>query len=156
MCYVRSIYSLFSSPDMYWNSCRCFVAIFQFFPIMFPVKCKVPPGELHLSFLWEYSLWFDVLLSPVCTASTLMGPPPPFGALNPTLTVRSVSCAQMRRVHLKTAGTTTRSAADGLAGPGTAVTQVFQKVPSTSSTLPSLSPALLDTLFLLRYCLPTQ
>lgn len=68
MCYVRSIYSLFSSPDMYWNSCRCFVAVFQFFPVMFPVKCKIPPGELHLSFLWEYSLWFDVLLSPVCTA----------------------------------------------------------------------------------------
>lgn len=50
MCYVRSIYSLFSSPDMYWNSCRCFVAIFQFFPITFPVKCKVPPGSCTCHF----------------------------------------------------------------------------------------------------------
>lgn len=78
MCYVRSIYSLFLPPGMYWNSCRRFVAVFQFFPVLFPVKCKIPPGEVHMSFLWEHSLRFNELLSPVCTASTLMCPPTPF------------------------------------------------------------------------------
>lgn len=84
MCDVRSIYSLFSFRYVL----KIVVAVllsfyflfFQFFsimPIMFRVKCNIPLGELHLSFLWEYFLWFNVLLSLVCTTSTMMPPPPP-------------------------------------------------------------------------------
>lgn len=157
MCYVRSIYSLFPpSPVCTEIVVAVLLLFFSSSPSCFLLNAKFLQGSCTCRF--SENTPSDTMC--FCLRSALHPHScvrlPPFGELNPTVTVRNVSCAEMRRVHLKTAGTTTRSAADGLAGLGAAVTQVFQKVSSTSSTSPSLSPALVDTWFPLRYCLPKQ
>lgn len=157
MCYVRSIYSLFPpSPVCTEIVVAVLLLFFSSSPSCFLLNAKFLQGSCTCRFSENTpsdSMCF-------CLRSALHPHScvrlPPFGELNPTVTVRNVSCAEMRHVHLKTAGTTTRSAADGLAGLGAAVTQVFQKVSSTSSNSPSLSPVLVDTWFPLRYCLPKQ
>lgn len=159
MSYVRSIYSLFSLPICTEIVVAVLLLFFSSSPSCFLFNAKFLQGSwvaLVVSLRILPLIWCAFVSGLHCNQTDVF--PSPFRWTESHCeTVRTgVSCAEKRRVHLKTAGTTTRSPADGLTGLAAAVTQVFQKVPSTSSTKPSLSPALLDTRFPPRCCLPKQ
>lgn len=78
MCYVRSIYSLFSpTPICTEIVVAVLLLFFSSSPSCSLSKAKFLHGSCTRGFS-ENTLWLDVLLSPVCTASTLMCPPTPF------------------------------------------------------------------------------
>lgn len=99
-------------------------------------SCTCRFSENTPSDLMCFCLW-SALHPQWCTPE-----PHPHGELNPTVTVRSVSCAEMRRVHLKTAGTTTVYTVQRAAslGPALRSRKSSRKFPQPPPLRPPCSP----------------